>query len=140
MQEKVSVQNALGNVYYEASYDVAKNYILSDWTGFVTVDEVKKAADAGLDVFLSLQGTCTKMLNSNEKLQGSWDEANEWIANNWMPRALQGGLKYFAHVVSPDVFAQLAAETLEQNFKEAGFTMRTFGNRKEAESWLLAQP
>lgn len=132
--DKVTVENALGNVYYEASYNEDGKYVLSDWIGFVTVEEVKKAANAGIDLFLKPNGTCTKMLNSNEKLQGSWEEANDWI-----PRALQGGLRYFAHVVSPDVFARLAADTLEQNFKEAGFTMRTFGNRQDAVAWLNAQ-
>jgi hypothetical protein len=136
MSTKISVQNDLGRTYYEASFNPDENWVLSDWSGFVTVEEVKKAANTGLEVFLKMQGNCKKMLNSNEKLQGSWDDANEWIANEWMPRALEGGLKYFAHVVSPDIFAQMSAESMEQNFKEAGFTMRTFGSLNDAENWL----
>jgi hypothetical protein len=136
MSTKIEVKNDLGKVFYEASYDQSNDWVLSDWTGYVTTEEVKKAANAGLELFQSYGGKCKKMLKSNEKLQGSWDEANEWIANDWMPRALGGGLKYFAHVVSPDIFAQMSAESLEQNFKEAGFTMRTFGSMADAQNWL----
>lgn len=137
--EKVQVKNNLGRVYYETYVETDGNFIMSDWIGYVTVDEVKKAANAGLDLFLKQNGACKKMLNSNEKLEGSWDEANDWIANDWMPRALGGGLKFFAHVVSPDVFAQMSSENMEQNFQEAGFTMRTFGSTQDAIHWLKSQ-
>lgn len=40
--EKVQVKNNLGRVYYETYVETDGNFIMSDWIGYVTVDEVKK--------------------------------------------------------------------------------------------------
>ncbi|MFP4088972.1 MAG: hypothetical protein ACLFUB_12975 [Cyclobacteriaceae bacterium] len=76
-------------------------------------------------------------MNDNSQLSGSWDEANDWIAQNWMPRALAAGLKKFAHITSLDVFGALSAEELLT--KAGDFEMRIFSDRKEAEAWLKAE-
>jgi hypothetical protein len=80
----------------------------------------------------------SKSLNDSSRGEGSWDEANEWLAQTWMPFAIGNGLKHFAFVVSPDVFSAMSTEELATNIPEAGFEMRTFQSRSEAESWLNA--
>jgi len=45
----------------------------------------------------------------------------------------------FAHIVSPDVFAQLSAEFMEENNQEMEnvFQFRIFESREDAEDWLF---
>ncbi|MCU0353814.1 MAG: STAS/SEC14 domain-containing protein [Cytophagales bacterium] len=126
------LKNALGQVYYEVQYDAENNWVYSNWKGYVTLQEVKDGANAALAHFEKHK--CTNLLNDNSELEGPWDDANDWIANDWMPRALAAGLAKFAHIVSPDVFGQLSAEALVTRVQ--GFEMRIFGSRREAQEWL----
>lgn len=127
-----SVKNKLGEVYFTSSFDNANGWVYNEWKGEVTVDEVIEACVVSIE-YLEEQKS-PKILNDNSQLKGSWDEANEWIAQNWMPRALAAGLKKFAHITSPDVFGALSAEELVTQAKD--FEMRIFNNRAEAKAWL----
>ena len=131
------LKNALGQVYYTAEYDEVNQWLYSNWTGYVTTAEVKQACETVLETIVKRK--VTRLLNDNSALEGSWDEANEWIAQSWMPRALAGGLKRFAHVASPDVFGALSAEAMSTRVPEVGFELRIFGNRSQAQNWL-SQP
>jgi hypothetical protein len=131
-QQDYTVKNKLGEVYFSSSYDSDNDWIYNKWTGDVTVQEVIDACQASLEYLEKFN--CPRILNDNSQLSGSWDEANEWIAQNWMPRALAAGLKKFAHITSLDVFGALSAEELQT---QAGdFEMRIFSDRAEAEAWL----
>lgn len=127
-----SVKNKLGEVYFSSSYDEANGWVYNEWKGDVTAEEVIEAAKLSLE-YLEHED-CTRILNDNSQLEGSWDEANEWIAQNWMPRALSFGLKKFAHVISPDIFGALSAEEMVTQVSD--FEMRIFKDRAEAEAWL----
>ena len=52
-----------------------------------------------------------------------------------MPQAIESGLHYFAHVISPDIFGQLSAKDLEK--KTVGtFNMGLFENIEQAKVWI----
>ncbi len=127
-----SVKNKLGQEYFTSVYDEENGWVYNEWKGDVTANEVIEACKVSLEFVKKQQPE--KILNDNSQLTGSWDEANEWIAQNWMPQALAAGLKKFAHVISPDVFGALSAEELVT--KVSGFEMRTFESEKEAKAWL----
>jgi hypothetical protein len=127
-----SVKNKLGEVYFTSSYDETNGWIYNEWTGDVTVEEVIEACKVSIEYLEEIKPS--KILNDNSQLSGSWDEANDWIAQNWMPRALAAGLKKFAHIMSSDVFGALSAE--EMVTKVSDFEMRIFSNRADAEAWL----
>lgn len=126
--------NSLGISYLETRYEKEQKWVNNNWIGYVMVEEVKAGADACLD--LVKENGCSKLLNDNTNLTGPWDQANEWIATNWMPRALALGLKQFAHVVSEDVFGAISAEDMQTRVNEFDFEMRIFSSKSEAEQWL----
>jgi len=127
-----SVKNKLGQVYFTYYLDEDNGWAHNIWKGDVTVDEVIEGCKVSLDFLEEYKPE--KILNDNTQLTGSWDEANDWIAQNWMPRALAAGLKKFAHVISPDIFGALSAEELVT--KVSGFEMRIFEDESEARAWL----
>lgn len=89
-----------------------------------------------LGVLQILQHThCPYMLNDNRGVLGSWKQANEWIEKEWMPQALNAGLRYHAHVVAPGVFGQASAEDMHLRVGNS-FQMRLFEDIDEAETWL----
>jgi hypothetical protein len=134
---KIEIKSTSGRVYYTAEYDQQNDWVYGNWIGYVTIDEVKEAANTYLSI---LQETrCPHLLNNNRQLLGTWDKANEWIEKEWTPKALANGLKNFAHVVSPSIFAELSAKNLEVRVENIGFTMRTFKESSDAATWLKQQ-
>jgi hypothetical protein len=131
---KIELKNKLGKVYYSVEHDQANGWNYCTWTGYVTVEEVKQACLQGLALISS--NRCPDLLNDNSQISGPWSGANEWIATEWMPKALGMGLKRFAHVVSPNVFAALSASQLVSRVEGMNFEMRIFQTRTEAQKWL----
>jgi hypothetical protein len=134
---KIELKNKLGKVYYSVEHDQANGWNYATWRGYVTVEEVKQACLEGLALISS--NRCSDLLNDNSQISGPWSGANEWIATEWMPKALGMGLKRFAHVVSPNVFAALSASQLVSRVEGMNFEMRIFQTRTEAQQWLRSQ-
>ncbi len=133
---KLEAKNKFNKVYYTVEYDKASKHIYGNWVGFVTVEEVKEACLIGLS--LLEKHRCPYMLNDNSQITGPWSGANEWIATVWMPRALAAGLKRFAHVVSPNIFAAMSVEQLVTKVEGMGFEMQIFQSKQAAKEWLFS--
>lgn len=125
-------------VFYEIEYLKNTKILYSNWIGsYLSVEQVKQGCLLGLDKIK--EHKCSLLLNDNRQLEGVWDEANDWIATEWMPQAIQAGLMQFAHILPQDLFAQLSAEFMEENAKKVEniFQLKMFNNREDAEKWLL---
>ena len=128
-----TLKHADGRVFLEAYLKPELNCIYSSWNGFVNIENVKTGCLAGLE--LLKEHKSPYLINDNSSLEGPWQQANEWIETVWMPQALEAGLRYFAHVVSKDIFGKLSVKDLEK--KVVGvFTMRLFDTAEQAENWI----
>lgn len=128
-----------GNVFLTLEYLKDKDMFYAAWFGsYLSVEQVKQGALLYLDEMDRYP--TPKLLNDNRQLEGVWDEANEWLAVEWMPVAIAKGLKKFAHIYSPDLYARLSAEFMQDNSRQfpEGFDLRLFDNQEDAEKWLLA--
>lgn len=135
---KTELKDQKGNVYYTVEFLADKNIVFSQWFGsYLLVEQIKEGALLGLSKIK--EHRVSKLLNDNTQLEGTWDEANDWIAQEWMPEALEAGLMKFAHVISKDIFGQLSAEFMEDNNKQMQntFKLKTFGDLESAEKWLV---
>lgn len=131
---KLEVKNKLGEVYYSAWYNEKENWLHGTWIGYVSAEEVIEGVKQYMGTFGHMK--ITKTLNDSSKGEGSWDEANEWLAQNWIPQAIAGGMEKFAYVVSPDIFSAMSSEELATKIPDTAFEMRTFEALPEAEAWL----
>jgi len=130
---KAILTNSFDKVFLTIEFDAANQWIYNNWVGVLPTEKVIQGCQATLD-FLR-DKPCPHMLNDNREVIGSWNSANDWIAQNWMPQALAMGLKRFAHVVSPGIFGQAsAAEMITRVGKQ--FEMRLFQDIELAKSWL----
>ncbi|MCC5945614.1 MAG: hypothetical protein JJT94_11820 [Bernardetiaceae bacterium] len=65
-------------------------------------------------------------------------DTQEWVDTYIQPRALQAGVKYFAYIVSEDLFSQVSIEqTMEENTAQ-NFTTQYFESEDTAVTWLLS--
>lgn len=113
-------------------------YIEAKWFGHITAGDVVTASK----VYLALLQTypCPgKMLNDKSLVSGDWSEANDWLEFEWLPQALQAGLRIVAHVYASNMFSRLSARDLYLRVTPR-LQMQNFNNRKEGLRWLLSNP
>lgn len=112
----------------------AENWLEVDWTGLQTLETVQSGCLTMLDLLRSHK--CTKVLNDNTNVIGSWSEAVEWGAEVWFPAMIDSGLKHFAWVYSPEVFSKLSTDkTIDLT---GANIFGTFNDKREAAQWLKA--
>lgn len=111
------------------------NYIEAKWSGHITADDVVTAAQ----VYLALleKTPVSKLLNDKTDASGDWSEANDWLEFEWMPKAIQAGLRCLAHVYSSNMFSRLSARDLYQRLTPS-ISIQNFSDREAAEAWLLS--
>jgi hypothetical protein len=130
---KKEVKNPFGKVSLTTEYDAVNNWVYNNWQGYQTKDSVMAGANLCLEVLAPTR--CPYLLNDNTLVTGPWDHAVDWIAQDWTPRAIAGGLTHFAHVVSPESFAALSGELMHSRIGNH-FQMRIFGSIGAAQQWL----
>ena len=80
------------------------------------------------------------LINQTEMLPFSPAE-QQWIAQEWLPQAVQaGGYRYGAIVVSADTYARLATAYITTNVQGLPMRYRSFDQEAEAATWLARQP
>ncbi|MES2732011.1 MAG: hypothetical protein V4714_09690 [Bacteroidota bacterium] len=132
--DSIETKNRFGKTFCITEYDSANDWIYANWFGFVTPDDIKKWSVDYLK--LLNQTNCSRFLINNKELRGPWQQANEWIAVELTPKAIAGGLRYYAHVVSPDLFGAMSVNDLEKRVEGVGFVMRVFKEMDAAQDWL----
>ncbi|UYZ59725.1 STAS/SEC14 domain-containing protein [Hymenobacter latericus] len=134
--QQVVLQNSFGKPFLTVRWDAANHWIYNRWEGMLSKENVIKGGEQVLEV---MQATgCRLLLNDNREVKGSWSQANDYIAHHWMPKAKALGLRRFAHILAPGLFAQQSVEEMLHRV-EGRFEMRLFGNLDEATEWLKAE-
>lgn len=128
--------NKLNHVFHiiDLSY-LKKGILYHAWNGFRTTEQLKGVLDGHfIDVFKKYR--LQYALVDSTRMCGSFNDANEWLANNYMPRLTKLGLLKVAVVLPHNIFAQMAVD--EWDKKVEGFQSRNFGTVTEAVTWLLS--
>jgi len=107
-------------------------WILAQWHGEINEERVKQGGLKSLEV---IQATgCPYLINDNRDLKGSWLEANDWIEQELMPKLFKAGLRYVAHIYSPEFITRFSAVDLESRLQSIDF--RLFSELSLAEDWI----
>lgn len=74
---------------------------------------------------------------SDDRLNGPLpDHLIEWGFNDWNPRTIQAGWKYWANVVPHELVAAGTLAPVMANLYELGLRMQVFTTTEEAFDWL----
>ncbi|MFD2245846.1 STAS/SEC14 domain-containing protein [Pontibacter ruber] len=131
ISEPLELRHEEGDVF--VTLQQKKDYIEAKWHGHITADDVVTAAKAYLELIQA--HPCPKLLNDKTEVTGDWEEANDWLEFEWLPKVTAAGLRYFAHVFSENMFSRLSARDLAMRISPP-LQMSAFEDRKAAESWL----
>jgi hypothetical protein len=129
--ESINKQNQVFH-YIDLSY-VKKGIFLQGWVGYRTTDQLKAVLE-GHYMKLFIQHKCKNSVVDSTKMSGSFNEATDWLAQIYMPKLINLGLKNVAVVLPTNVFAQLTVD--EWDKKVGGFESRNFGSLTDAVNWL----
>jgi len=128
-----------GSVLIEIHRD-SDNILFANWVGQnVPLEEVKQGC-ALVKQEIEKHG-CRLWFNDTSHVKGSWDEANEWLVQEFFPQAIAKGLARMGNVLSKDIFAELSAEFMAENLEAVAtspdaFQIRLFKEGDQALQWL----
>lgn len=95
------------------------------------------AVNAGTEA-LKKYGVCKWL--SDDRKNGPLSQATvEWAANDWNPRTIAAGWKYWANVVPQEIVAAGALTPLIEDLYGLGLRMMVFTNPEQALEWLDKQ-
>jgi len=131
-----SLRRGDGSVYLTVDRNQREDWIHASWHGLQTLGSIM---DGGLTyVEMLREEPCPRLLNDHRDLVGNFTEANDWIEQVWTPLIIGAGLRYFAQVLSPDIFAQLSIENLQLRIGDL-LHIHMFDNLEAAQHWLRKQ-
>lgn len=120
---------------YEASNiiigrDPETNILICTWIGPQNEKSLKQAGAKMQELFIEYK--CTKILNDNSQVVGTWNHSTQWAANEWFPQMIELGLKKFAWVLAIDVYAQISAYRVSPGIE----IVKNFISKEDAMKWL----
>ncbi len=134
LQEKATTLT-YGQASVTLSYNLNQNWIYADWIGVHSLVSIQKGMGVLLEWFQ--ETGAPKYLSDNSNLVGGWDTANDWLAEEWTPRAVDAGMRYVAHVLAPGFYGKLSMEALQPRLVDK-VTIRLFEFKADAEEWLAS--
>ena len=104
---------------------------------FVYGDSFRTALTKAADVFL--ESGCARYLSDDQSSSALREEDIAWADENWQPRMVSGGFRFWAMVMPSKVIGQIPIKPIIERYKSRGVTVQTFDNTDDAFTWLLAQ-
>ncbi len=122
----------------KAYYDDQLNCVRVKISGYPELSEFKEVANSIIDLLIAHKAD--RVLNDTSDLDVNSIEIQEWVQNDWFPRAEAEGLKYFAFLVSKNIFGEVSAQQTNEKAEEDGnIKIKYFDSETEAGAWLQAQ-
>lgn len=110
--------------------DPETNILFCTWIGKQNEKVLKQSGAKMKELFI--EHKCTRILNDNTQVIGTWDHSTQWVTNEWFPGMIEIGLKKFAWVLATDVYAQVSAYRVSPGID----IIKTFISKEEALKWL----
>lgn len=122
------------NDYITLRYHEDKKIIYHTVHKPIPDDILREAVNAGTET-MQEYGACKWL--SDDRLNGPLsDEQVAWASEDWIPRTMAAGWKYWANVVPKEVIAAAALAPVMNELYEHGLRMMAFADLDEAFAWL----
>ena len=119
-------------------YHPESNIVHSHVHKFLTGKEFQGFLMAGYAVLA--KNKSRKWLSDDRSNSVLRQEDVEWGNQNWLPKCIAAGWKYWAIVQPEKVLASAPMERLVEDFRKLGITSKFFSEPIAAMAWLEVQP
>jgi hypothetical protein len=127
------ITNFLSNSYLTISWDDSIECVIVAWRGFFSGENMKNGAEKALELIKEKNAKLYLSDTSQSHVVGPDDQ--NWIINDWQPRAVELGLKKLATVVPKNIIARVAMNRLSPMFSD--LETEFFDNVEAARLWLI---
>jgi hypothetical protein len=105
-----------------------------EWNGYATSKEFKQGTELMLNMLI--KNNCSKVLADIKDMKIIAMEDQQWLNEEFLPRATTFGFKAIAIVKPLYYFNKVAVETISYKVDKEKLTMNFFDNTEEAREWL----
>ena len=116
-------------------YSVEENWLHSEYKGFVTKQNLIVGANNAIEWLNRTK--CPNLLVNHLAIRGTWPDTTDWRMNIWVPKAIEAGLKKYAHVACAGSYSVMVAEHFYSRLNNQ-FEMMIFSDLAEAKAWLIS--
>ena len=128
--------DASGKPLVNIQHSPAHSLLYVQWFGNLTGREVIHVARKYLAIEAELHYPL--LMNDKRLSTGDWSEAMEFLEYEWLPQAMQEGLRSIAYVFSPDMHNQLASLEFFERVRQH-VAIQLFYDVPAAWQWLRTQ-
>jgi hypothetical protein len=119
---------------YNIYFDKELNCVVMDWDGYATSKQFKQGTELMLNTLI--KNNCSKVLADIKDMKIIAMEDQQWLNEEFLPRATTFGFKAIA-IVKPDYyFNKVAVETISYKVDKDKLTLNFFDNVDDAKEWL----
>jgi hypothetical protein len=115
-------------------YDAEVPCVIMTWKGYATSREFREANERILGV-LTERGA-SKLLGDIKEFVLIGADDQQWLSSNWIPRAVEAGLRTVAMVTPVFYFNRVAVESVGRTLDPDALILEHFDNRDAARQWL----
>lgn len=115
-------------------FDTENRIIHAKWTGFLRIDDTKRACRLLID--FTKQNRITLHLSEQTELKVLSKEVQDYLVNVFFPEMEQAGLRKLAVQLSEDIFAQATVTNVNTKSSSGKLQINSFGSAQKAHAWL----
>ncbi|WP_276374169.1 STAS/SEC14 domain-containing protein [Chryseolinea sp. H1M3-3] len=127
--------------YGTLEYDSTVPCITATFNGFMSSEQFRTFLNKGLDHLIEKKPSNGKILwlADTRKHVVQPDKDTQWVADEWNPRALKGGIHHVAFVLPENVFGNASVKRYADNTtkKKAEMDVQMFGDINAAKQWFM---
>ncbi|ALI98953.1 STAS/SEC14 domain-containing protein [Rufibacter tibetensis] len=124
--------NTPNDMLLSISVDEENHWIVATWQGDPTPEAIRNGMEAYLETLV--EAHYDAVLIDTRSMDGVRSFATYWALEEWVPKAVEAGLHYYAVVVNPETFAEAAADDFYANI--SSFEAEVFADLATARAWL----
>ena len=108
-----------------------------EWKAYVEGDQARQGLEAGLSLF---QRKRASRWLADVRLLGPVRQVDQqWINQDWFPRAIAAGLRFMATVVPKSAIARMSVKQIMSKVNEVDIINCNFDDLEQARHWLRSQ-
>lgn len=110
--------------------------IVANYDGFVMEDKMKEIANKTLTMLM--ESKVEKVLVDTSSMKVMPKESQDWIQDDWFPRAVSAGVQKMAFVTPDNIFGEVSTKTANSAVEEndLAIDIRYFQSLNAAMAWV----
>jgi hypothetical protein len=122
---------------YTIYFDKENDHVVMEWNGYATSREFKEGTELMLNTLI--QNKASKVLADIREMKIIGMEDQQWLENDFLPRATKFGFKTLAIIQPKAYFNKVAVETVSYKVDKEKLSINFFDDPEKGIEWLRTQ-